>query len=79
LSDGTTLEGSFKNKIGHGYSPLDGFGFINAQAAVQAVQYGSLRRKVSHDALAPKRARAPEFGSFRPDVALICYTWRLAP
>jgi hypothetical protein len=39
LSDGTTLQGKFVNKIGHGYSPLDGFGFINAQAAVQAVNH----------------------------------------
>ena len=39
LSDGTTLQGKFLNNIGHGFSPLDGFGFINAQAAVQAVQH----------------------------------------
>ncbi len=38
LSDGSTLQGVFSNNIGHGYSPLDGFGFVNAQAAVQAVQ-----------------------------------------
>ena len=38
LSDGSTLQGDFTNNIGHGYSPLDGFGFVNAQAAVQAVQ-----------------------------------------
>ncbi len=38
LSNGTILQGVFKNNIGHGYAPLDGFGFINAQAAVQAVQ-----------------------------------------
>jgi hypothetical protein len=26
------------NIIGNGYSPLDGFGFVNAQAAVNAVK-----------------------------------------
>jgi hypothetical protein len=39
LANGTTLQGSFVNQIGHGYSPLDGFGFINAQAAVKAVTH----------------------------------------
>jgi hypothetical protein len=29
--------GGFKNQIGRGYSPLDGYGFINAEAAVKAV------------------------------------------
>ena len=38
LSDGSTLQGVFMNNIGQGYSTLDGFGFVNAQAAVQAVQ-----------------------------------------
>jgi hypothetical protein len=28
--------GKLTNRIGHGYSPLDGFGFINAEAAVAA-------------------------------------------
>lgn len=37
-SSGTVLQGVFKNLIGHGWSPLDGYGFINAQAAVQAAQ-----------------------------------------
>jgi Subtilase family len=39
LSDGTMLQGVFQNRIGHGYSFLDGFGFINAQAAVEAVHH----------------------------------------
>jgi hypothetical protein len=39
LANGTTLQGIFVNQIGDGYSALDGFGFINAQAAVQAVSH----------------------------------------
>ncbi|MBE7190415.1 MAG: hypothetical protein INR67_19160, partial [Jatrophihabitans endophyticus] len=35
-ADGGTFSGVIKNNIGSGYSPLDGFGFINAQAAVSA-------------------------------------------
>jgi hypothetical protein len=31
-----TFEGRLTNKIGKGYSPLDGFGFLNAQAATVA-------------------------------------------
>jgi len=34
LEDGTPFSGVFTNRIGFGYSPLDGFGFINAEAAV---------------------------------------------
>ena len=34
LEDGTTFSGTFTNLLGSGYSPLDGFGFINAQTAV---------------------------------------------
>jgi hypothetical protein len=36
LADGATFEGIMKNRIGKGYSQLDGFGFINAEAAVSA-------------------------------------------
>jgi hypothetical protein len=39
ISDGTTdfpVSGRLTNKVGHGYSPLDGFGFINAEAAATA-------------------------------------------
>ena len=36
LTDGSTFSGKMKNNIGAGYSELDGFGFINAQAAVAA-------------------------------------------
>jgi hypothetical protein len=32
-----TFDGRLTNKIGKGYSPLDGFGFLNAQAAATAV------------------------------------------
>lgn len=45
LSDGTKLDGVFENAIGHGYSPLDGFGFVNAQAAVEAVQKPSMQKQ----------------------------------
>ena len=34
---GRTFSGEFHNLIGNGYSTLDGFGFINAEAAVEAV------------------------------------------
>jgi hypothetical protein len=35
---GFPFRGEFVNIIGHGYSQLDGYGFINAEAAVKAVQ-----------------------------------------
>jgi hypothetical protein len=35
---GSRFSGEFVNLIGRGYSPLDGYGFINAEAAVKAVQ-----------------------------------------
>ena len=35
---GFPFRGEFFNLIGHGYSQLDGYGFINAEAAVKAVQ-----------------------------------------
>jgi hypothetical protein len=31
------FSGRIANKVGHGYSPLDGFGFVNAQAATTGV------------------------------------------
>ncbi len=34
MSDGSTFSGVMTNRVGKGYSPLDGFGFINAQDAV---------------------------------------------
>ena len=34
---GGTFRGEFFNLIGKGYSQLDGYGFINAEAAVKAV------------------------------------------
>jgi len=36
ISDGSTFSGFMVNQIGNGYSPLDGYGFINAEAAVNA-------------------------------------------
>jgi hypothetical protein len=35
FKDGSRFSGSFHNVIGRGYSPLDGWGFINAEAAVR--------------------------------------------
>ena len=37
FEDGSSYRGEFVNLIGRGYSPLDGYGFINAEAAVKAV------------------------------------------
>ncbi len=37
FADGTAFSGRFQNAIGKGYSPLDGYGFINAEAAVKSV------------------------------------------
>jgi len=34
---GERFQGTLVNRIGQGYSPLDGYGFINAEAAVNAV------------------------------------------
>ncbi|APV50805.1 hypothetical protein BWI17_14580 [Betaproteobacteria bacterium GR16-43] len=34
MQDGTAFSGVFRNKIGTGYSPLSGYGFLNAQRAV---------------------------------------------
>lgn len=33
-TSGGTFSGVFRNRIGSGYSVLDGYGFINAEAAV---------------------------------------------
>ena len=35
---GGSFRGEFFNLIGKGYSQLDGYGFVNAEAAVKAVQ-----------------------------------------
>ena len=37
FSDGTTFKGRMRNEIGRGYSALDGYGFINAERAVNTV------------------------------------------
>ncbi|MCW2849315.1 MAG: hypothetical protein JWR90_3289 [Marmoricola sp.] len=34
-ADGKKIYGALTNKIGHGYSPVDGYGLINAEKAVQ--------------------------------------------
>ena len=38
FEDGSAFEGRMRNVIGRGYSPLDGYGFINAEAAIEAVR-----------------------------------------
>jgi hypothetical protein len=37
FSGGREFQGRFFNLIGKGYSQVDGFGFVNAEAAVKAV------------------------------------------
>ena len=37
LADGSTVTGTFVNRLGAGFSPVDGFGVVNAQAAVARV------------------------------------------
>ncbi|MDQ2659461.1 MAG: hypothetical protein M3Y03_03490 [Verrucomicrobiota bacterium] len=34
LEDSSTFSGIMRNRIGFGFSQVDGFGFINAEAAV---------------------------------------------
>ena len=34
LADGTRITGMLSNKLGHGWSPVDGYGMINAEKAV---------------------------------------------
>ncbi|MDQ6655258.1 MAG: S8 family serine peptidase [Verrucomicrobiota bacterium] len=34
LTDGSTFEGTLQNRIGSGYTPVDGYGVINAESAV---------------------------------------------
>ena len=36
LADGATFDGRMRNILGFGFSQLDGFGFLNAEAAVKA-------------------------------------------
>ncbi|MEO1337912.1 MAG: hypothetical protein AAFV29_19870 [Myxococcota bacterium] len=38
FENGKSFRGRLKNRIGRGYSPLDGFGFINAEDAVKRVR-----------------------------------------
>jgi hypothetical protein len=32
---GRSISGTFRNRIGAGWTPVDGYGFLNAQAAVR--------------------------------------------
>jgi hypothetical protein len=54
ISDGSTFSGSMVNQIGHGYTPIDGYGFINAEAAVNAslpaVQLTGVVSRMTHGA-----------------------------
>ena len=34
LANGRTIRGSFKNDLGYGFSPVDGYGLVNAEKAV---------------------------------------------
>lgn len=36
MADGSTFDGIMRNRLGFGFSNIDGFGFINAEAAVNA-------------------------------------------
>ena len=53
LDDGSTISGRMLNQLGHGYTPLDGYGFINAEAATAAglptVQLNSVVSRKIHD------------------------------
>lgn len=51
MADGSTFTGRILNQLGHGYTPLDGYGFINAEAAVGTplpppVQFTAVSRKL---------------------------------
>lgn len=37
MADGSTFTGTIKNAIGHGFSPVDGYGFINAAKAIDLI------------------------------------------
>ena len=57
LNDGSTFTGRMINQIGSGYSRLDGFGFINAEAAVgmalqPPVQLTALASRKTHPGVA---------------------------
>ena len=37
LANGNVITGRFKNQLGHGWTPVDGYGLVNAQEAVLGV------------------------------------------
>ncbi len=45
LGSGLTLRGTIRNRLGFGYSIQDGYGFVNAQAAVRLAACGSHAHK----------------------------------
>lgn len=68
ITDGGTdfpFSGRLVNKVGHGYSPLDGYGFINAQAAVSGVvpTPGVVSRKVHGGITTPFDIPLPSAGN----------------
>ena len=56
-----TFQGRFFNLIGKGYSQLDGFGFINAEAAVKAVLEEEIERSQAFPEQGPHRLRCGPF------------------
>jgi subtilase family protein len=67
MDDGSSFTGRIVNQIGHGYTPLDGYGFLNAEAAVGTplpppVQYSAVSRK-THDTAGTFDIDLPSNGS----------------
>ncbi len=65
---GAPFRGRFFNLIGKGYSQLDGFGFVNAEAAVKAVSKKKKNRQVF----------APEQGPHRLPVRALLFVVKCA-
>jgi hypothetical protein len=67
VSDGSTFSGVMVNQIGHGYTPIDGYGFINAEAAVNAalpaVQLNSVVSRKIHGSAGTFDINLPLIGS----------------
>lgn len=45
FGNGSAFSGRFSNQIGSGYSPLDGYGFINAEKAVDQIRFEQRNKK----------------------------------
>ena len=82
------FRGEFFNLIGNGYSQLDGYGFINAEAAVKAVQKKTALRTLDVDHLSrgPALATVRALSFSRDPWRNSCVTtrmnkalWRVAP